>query len=370
MENINLNQKPVLVDSHEDIAWNMLTFQRDYRLSASQIRQSEKGSIIPVVNGDTMLGWPEYEKVNLALIFATLFAAPVRAKEGDWDVLTYKNSLEAGRLYRDQMDAYRQLTDENPQLFRAVFTRCQLNDLLSLRNESAPGEKKPVGFVYLMEGADAIQEADEVIEWFESGVRIFGPAWYSTKYCGGTTEPGPLTQDGVRLVKAIEGMDSILDISHMDERSVLDTYNHFHGKIIASHINPLTLMRSRASNRFLSDGVIIELAERGGVLGVVPYNLFLDPQWKKGDPRENVSLSTFVDHIDYICQLLGNADHVGIGSDFDGGFGYQSTPFELDDISDMSLVIPLLEKKGYTHNDIARIFGINWLEYLQKNLPD
>ena len=359
-----------MVDSHEDLAWNMLTFNRDYCLSAKEIRQSEKDSIVPAVNGDTMLGWPEFTKVNLTLIFATLFAAPIRAMEGEWDILTYKDSRQAHSLYLDQLNAYDRLTGDNPHLFQSILNRSSLDDIVKGHIDSASGQLQPVGLVYLMEGADAILEPSEVEEWFQRGVRIFGPAWRSTKYCGGTIEPGPLTREGIQLVNIIESIDSILDISHMDERSVLDTFNHYNGKIIATHINPLTLLKSRPSNRFLSDHVIVELADRGGVIGVVPYNLFLDTNWKKGDPRGNVSLSVYVDHIDYICQLLGTANHVGIGTDFDGGFGYQSTPFELNDISDMDLIIPMLEKKGYTHNEIDRIFGLNWIEYLQNNLPE
>ena len=87
-----MKQTPLMVDSHEDMAWNMLTFGRDYRLSAQETRQKEAGSIIPRENGDTMLGMPEYRAANMAVIFSTLFAAPFRTKEGDWDILTYKDS--------------------------------------------------------------------------------------------------------------------------------------------------------------------------------------------------------------------------------------------------------------------------------------
>ncbi len=362
---------PLMVDSHEDLAWNMLTFGRDYRLSAFETRKKERDSIIPGVNGDSMLGYPEYQAANTAVIFATLFAAPIRSKEGDWDILSFKNTPEAHRLYMDQIEAYDRLTGESPDMFQPVYNRRQLDNLINEHTTSNSSLKDtPVGLIYSMEGADGVREPREVEEWFERGVRIFGPAWAGNRYCGGTKEPGPLTRDGVELVRVIESLDAILDVSHMDIQSVQGTFDHYSGKIIATHSNPQTLMKARESNRFLSDRTIVQLAERGGVFGIVPYNLFLSTEWKKGDPKEDVTLDDYVNQIDYVCQLLGSADQVGIGTDFDGGFGYQATPAELNSMADIGLIIPMLELKGYTQGDIAKIYGLNWIDYLRKNLPE
>jgi membrane dipeptidase len=85
--------------------------------------------------------------------------------------------------------------------------------------------------------------------------------------------------------------------------------------------------------------------------------------------REEVPLSTLVDHIDHICQLSGDSLHAGIGSDFDGGFGLQSVPPEIDTIADLQKIGPLLAERGYTKGDIANIFGGNWISRLQRDLP-
>ena len=69
-----------------------------------------------------MLGYPEYQAANMAVIFATLFAAPIRSKEGDWDILTYKNTQEAHRLYMDQIEAYERLTGESLGYVPDVYT--------------------------------------------------------------------------------------------------------------------------------------------------------------------------------------------------------------------------------------------------------
>ena len=70
----------ILIDSHEDLAYNMLTFGRDYRRAAAETRQREAGTQAPLHNGDTLLGWPDYQRGRVAVIFATLFAAPPAAR--------------------------------------------------------------------------------------------------------------------------------------------------------------------------------------------------------------------------------------------------------------------------------------------------
>jgi membrane dipeptidase len=74
--------------------------------------------------------------------------------------------------------------------------------------------------------------------------------------------------------------------------------------------------------------------------------------------------------MDYVCQMAGDARHVGIGTDFDGGFGLQSVPLGIDTISDMRKIIPILAQKGYTEADAAAILGNNWLHHLQNTLPE
>jgi len=102
----------------------------------------------------------------------------------------------------------------------------------------------------------------------------------------------------------------------------------------------------------------------------VPLNSFLMAGWKRSDPRELVSLQHVIAQIDYICQIAGDADHVGLGSDFDGGFGVQSVPIEINTIADLQKLVPLLAEKGYSETDIAKILGENWMSFLQESLPE
>ena len=386
-----MTAKPyLLVDAHEDLAWNMLTFGRDYTRHVRHTRAIEASTPTPKRNGDTLLGWDAYQQGRVALVFATLFSAPMRKKEGDWDILCYTDEEQAHTLYQQQLDVYYRLVDEHPGNFRLITTRTELaehteawrnapewefpkNEGNSFQNddrEPQEVEDSPVGLVLLMEGAEGILQMAELPEWWVGGVQIIGPAWAGNQFCGGTREPGPLTKAGYQLLETMADIGFTLDLSHMDPQAALQALDFYPGKVIASHANPLALMPGEETNRFLTDDVVRGILERGGVIGIVPYNRFLDPNWRKGMRRELVSLERVAAHIDYLCQLAGDSRHVGFGTDFDGGFGWQHVPHEIDSIADVHQVAPLLAEKGYREQDLERIFGQNWLDMIESALPE
>ncbi len=357
----------IIVDAHQDLAWNVLSFGRDYTLSAEETRRRERGKEAPLHNGDTLLGWPDYQRGRIGIVFATLFAAPARRKLGLWDVQCYIDSSEALERYQDQIDVYHRLADDHPEKFRLLETQTELQDHLSeWEIETAT---PPVGLVVLMEGAEAVRSPSELVEWWQRGVRIIGPAWAGTRFCGGTGEPGPLTKEGYQLLEGMADLEFTLDVSHMDEKAVLQSIDAYAGPIIASHANAAALLDGTESNRFLSDRVIQGLIERDATIGVVPFNPFLLAGWQERDGRHLVTLEHVAAQIDYICQIAGDARHIGLGSDFDGGFGLQQTPAEIDTVADLAKLAPLLLKKGYTEGDLAAVFGQNWIDFLENTLP-
>ncbi len=359
----------LLVDSHEDLAWNMLTFGRDYTLSAAETRKREAGGLTPQVNDDSLLGWPDYQRAKAAVVFSTLFAAPQRHKLGEWDRQCYASDEEAHMRYSMQLDAYDRLVDEHPSLFQKIASQSGLKSILAHWQRSDT-EEHPVGLVILMEGAEGVREPGELEDWYRRGVRIIGPAWVGTRFCGGTHEPGGLTTEGYALLDGMAELHLTLDISHMDEKAALQALDSYPGAIVASHANALALIKGSNSNRHLTDRVLQSLLERNGVMGIIPANNFLQPDWHETGGRSVVTLEHFIAQIDYVCQVAGDARHVGIGTDFDGGFGLQSVPFEIDTISDIRKIIPILRQKGYTEADTAAILGNNWLLHLQNTLPE
>jgi membrane dipeptidase len=362
--------KPLVVDAHCDLAWNVLSFGRDYTRSAAQSRELEKGTIAVEVNGDTLLGWPDYQRGKTAVVFATLFAVPRRSQEGKWDKCCYRTPEEAHKMYREQLDLYHELSDSKPDHFRLLQNLRDLEGHIDAWTDPQR-QTRPVGVVVLMEGADAILSLDEIPEWHALGLRLTGLSWGRTRYAGGTKEPGPLTDDGRRLLRAMADFGFVLDLSHMDETAAREAVDTYEGPAIATHVNCLSLLPGFPTNRHYSDDVLRAIVRRGGIIGNMPVNSFLKTGWsyKTGSRREEVPLETFVAHIDHVCQLAGDSLHSGIGSDFDGGFGLQSVPPEIDTIADLQKLVPLLEARGYSTVDVENILGLNWLRLLRSSLP-
>src|ERR1041384_7900105 len=164
----------LIVDAHEDLAWNALTFGRDYTQSALFMRQQEQGRAAPAQNGHTLLGLSEYLLGHIAVIFSTLFAAPLRRRLGEWDTQAYADIPQAYRLYATQLDYYERLADDHEQ-FVLIRGRGDLEDVLATWEGDDLAQRR-VGLVPLMAGADAIRETKEA-EWgMERGVRIIGLA--------------------------------------------------------------------------------------------------------------------------------------------------------------------------------------------------
>lgn len=352
------------------MAWSMLCFGRDYMRSAAETRLLEKDQPNPEHNGDSLIGWPDYQRGRVAIIFSTLFAPPLRTRAGEWDKIFYSDYKHAHARYMEQARLYHQLAESKPDFFSLIFNQKDLKAHLDHWQDPEKSDH-PVGLVLLMEGADGILSTEELPEWYEMGLRLIGPAWAGTRYAGGTNEPGPLTDDGRHLLKAMAEFNFTLDLSHMDKRAALEALDLYAGPIAATHGTCAALVPGFENNRLFTDRLIRGVIERDGCVGLIPLNSFLKAGWKlvKGSRREEVSLEVFVNHIDHVCQLAGDAKHVGIGTDFDGGFGLQSVPPEIDTIADLQKVIPLLISRGYSEKDASDILGGNWLTFLQRNLP-
>ncbi len=350
----------IILDAHEDIAYNALYFGRDYRAPVVETRQRERGRPWPLA----MLGLPDALLGRVAIVFATLFA-PSRsaARLLPPGSRTYNTPQEAYQLAMSQLDYYQRLADESDKI-RLIRTQADLDAVLATWADDAPLSARQQGLVILMEGADPIIEPEQFAEWYERGVRIVGPAWGATRYAGGTGAPGPLTPLGRALLDVMSDYNALLDISHLAEKAALQALDQYTGPIIASHSNP---RRFSDSDRHLTDEMILRLAERDGVMGVVIYNRFLSSTWTPGDKR--LPKTIVLDVIDAICQLTGSARHVGIGTDFDGGFGEKEAPEGFDTVMDLWSLSSDLIQRGYQPDDVDAILYVNMLRQLKQCLP-
>jgi membrane dipeptidase len=133
----------------------------------------------------------------------------------------------------------------------------------------------------------------------------------------------------------------------------------------ASHHNARALVRHQ---RQLGDDMFCALAERGAVVGVALDAWMITPGWERGKttPQSaNLHLEKLVEHIDHYCQLVGNARHVGLGSDLDGAFGTEQTPQDVNSIADLQRLPALLRRRGYGDEDIEGIMNGNFVRFLR-----
>jgi membrane dipeptidase len=357
--------KKILIDAHEDIAYAALTFNRDYSKSAAFIRQVEQFSQIPQWNGHAMLGYEDWKAANVGFVFSTIFVMHKKYQSGDWEKVGYKNLEEARKLTQKQIDFYHKLEDQHPDKFRIIKNQSQYMHQWEKLNDPS-SSSNPIGLVLLLEGAEGLKHPKEIEEWYQWGVRMVGPAWAGGRYCGGMYEPGRLSNDGRLLLETMLDLNMGLDLAHMSEQSAFQSLDIYDGALFCSHANVKTLLKGFGEDRHLSDQLIRRIAERNGVMGLMPYNNFLSTDWTNTQPRDKVTLDHFVNHIDHICQLTGSVNHVAIGTDFDGGLGYPDVPLELNTIADLPKLSENLASRGYNKDDIESIFSLNWKRILDR----
>ena len=234
-------------------------------------------------------------------------------------------------------------------------------------------EARPVGLVVLMEGADGIRSVDELPEWHRPRCAPDRTCVGRHALCGGTREPGPLTQEGRTLLEGMAELGFVLDLSHMDEAAVLEALDLLRR---ADRGEPRQLPGAAAGfpdQPALLGPVLRGIIERGGVIGNVPVNSFLKTGWtrKNGSRRDEVPLDTFVAASGSRVPAGGDSLHAGIGSDFDGGFGVQSVPPEIDTVADLQKIVPLLQAAGILPR---RMWQTSWasigLRMLRRRFPD
>lgn len=351
--------KPYLiVDAHEDIAYNAFALNRDVHLSALESRaaddiRSAQGETLP--QGPATVGLPDFLQGNVRVIFGTVYVSPQGADNAQH---SYSSPEEAELQAQEQL-AFYALLAADPRI-SLITSRA---DLERVTNSPTP----QLGIVILMEGADPIVHPSDVPKWFDAGVRLVGPAWSQTRYAGGTGKPGPLTDLGRQLMPALSQAGMILDASHLAEASFFEALDMFEGTVIASHSNVRALV---PTDRQLSDAMIRALVARDGVIGAVFYNAFLKEGWREhGAIKNDVTFATVIDHIKHVSDIAGDALHSGIGTDFDGGFGLESTPKEIDTVSDLQKFPDYLSAANFSDADIANIMGGNWLRVLNRALP-
>ena len=305
-----------------------------------------------------------------------------------------------------EIDTVMAWTNRNPQNMMTAFSVAEI--------KTAVKEKK-LAVLFGLEGGHMIEnDLNKLEALYNRGVRYMTLTWNnSTDWATSAAYENPqntsketvvnetafkpgLTVFGRSVIKKMNELGMMVDLSHVGEQTFWDAINTTTKPVIVSHSCVYTLCPHR---RNLKDEQIKAVGKNGGVIHLNFYSGFLDSTFEKRSdaftakhktemdsllkvnpepyfmqvylfekyPEEVRSLrpplSLLLDHLDYIVKLIG-ADHVGIGSDFDG---VNSLPQQLDDVTAMPLITKELLKRGYSKKDIRKILGENFLRILEAN---
>ena len=352
-----------IIDCHLDLAMNAMEWNRDLRKRVQTIRDREAGMNDKLDRAKGTVALPELRKGKIGIVVATQIARFVEAGS----TLPGWNSPEiAWGMTQAQLAWYRAMEDLGEMT--QIANLAQLEKHLAFWfDESVSDEEKPVGYILSLEGADSLVNIHYLEKAFANGLRACGPAHYGPgRYAPGTGMSGGLTPAGRELVREMDRLNMILDVTHLTDEGFTEAVDLYKGNIWASHHNCRSLVNHQ---RQLTDEQIEILIERGAVIGGVFDTWMLTNNWVRGkdDPKERgIDLAKIVDHYDRICQMAGNSLHVAIGSDLDGAYGKEQSPYNLEDISDLQQLKPILSARGYSSDDIENIFYKNWLRFLRK----
>jgi membrane dipeptidase len=353
----------LIFDAHLDLAWNALDWNRDLLLPVAEIRKHERQQgMTDKGRACNTVSFPELRRGKVAIFIATLLARLLRIHSMP-AIQRYISMEAAYAAAYGQLAYYRAL--EQRGVLRWIHDWPSLES--HLRNwEANEDGQHPLGFILSMEGADPVLSPAQVGEWWQAGLRIIGPAHYGVSpYAHGTGTEGGLFPQGRPLLQEMERVGMILDVTHLADASFDEALDVYGGPVLASHHNCRSLVPHQ---RQLTDEQIKRLVARGAVIGTALDTWMLYPGWVRGEtqPEEaGVKLEAMIDHIDRVCQLAGNALYAAIGTDLDGGFGKEQSPYDLDTIADLQRVPDLLRKRGYEEKAVEGIMYRNWVRFFR-----
>ena len=352
-----------IIDAHLDLSMNAMEWNRDLKKPVDEIRAREKGLTDKPDRAKGLVSLPALRKGKIGLVVATQIARFVNKNSS---LPGWHSPEQAWAQTQGQLAWYKAMEDVGEM--KQIKNSIELENQIALWNdETIDDATKPVGFILSLEGADSFINLSYLHKAFINGLRAIGLAHYGPgRYAAGTGETEGLTKDGFALIKEMDALNIILDVTHLTDKGFKEATDLYKGSVWASHHNCRSLVNHQ---RQLNDEQIKILIERESVIGGVLDVWMLKNDWIRGHHNpltENINLEKLVDHYDHICQLAGNSNHIAIGSDLDGMFGKEQSPYDMETIADLQNLKSILIKRGYTNADCENIFHGNWLRFLRK----
>jgi membrane dipeptidase len=343
---------------------------------------------------DLAKGHIDIPKLKRGAVDLQVFACFVSPPANDLE------KAQSGKKIFRQIEAIHRLVGQNPEDLEIVKGS---DDAMRLRNSGK------TGVLIGIEGGYAIDnDLDMLRAFYRAGVRLMTLThWTHTDWADASGDPKAercgLTGFGEQVVKEMNKLGLIIDISHVHDETFWDVIRVSSAPVIASHSCCRALSEH---HRNMTDDMLQALAKNGGVIGINFSSGFLNAEYdkkeqalwekvarelglpadyneaNKSDPEKAkkaeaefearwvelrkslppVDVKTLADHIDHVVKVTGDADHVGLGSDFDG---ISDPPVGLEDAGRLVAITDELERRGYQETDIRKILGGNFLRVFQ-----
>lgn len=238
-------------------------------------------------------------------------------------------------------------------------------------------EASPLQLGILLEGADCLREPADIAWWHEQGVVAVGLSWaHSSRYAAGNADARRaadgkslgLTACGRELVPMLDALGIVHDASHLSDAAIAELFESTGAMVVATHSNCRALLPAKvdvqgheqANQRHVTDATIMEIARRGGVIGLNLFDAFLLPAKGSKGGMQRATINHAAAHVLHVCEVAGHARCVALGSDMDGGFSRERLPVGLDTPGMLPALLDALARRGMSEADVRGFAWENW----------
>ncbi len=336
-----IHERVITLDTHADINTSNFTHETNY-----------------TQNLDTQVNLPKMDAGGLDVAFFIVYTG-----QGELGPEGYKAAYENAI---DKFNAIHRLAEEiAPDQIELAY------DSDDVRRIIASGKK--VAMIGIENAYPVGPDLSNIEKFYDMGGRYMslahnGHNQFSDSNTGeadGVYWHGGLSEMGRFAIKEMNRLGIMIDISHPSKDSIMQTLALSRAPVIASHSSARALTDH---SRNLDDEMLLALKDNGGVIQTVAFGTYVSElrraHWASGGDFADAppaTVSDFVDHIDYMVNLIG-IEHVGISSDFDGGGGLTGW----NDASETLNVTSELVRRGYTEEEIAMMWSGNLLRVLDE----
>jgi membrane dipeptidase len=364
-EGLRIHRASLLIDGHNDLPWQIRT-KADSSFDKMDIAQPQ-----PELQTDI----PRLRRGGVGAQFWVVYVPPETARTGT-----------AASMALEQFDLIHRMVKRYPDVFEMAYTA---DDIVRIHRDGK------IASLIGIEGGHVIENSLETLDrFYQHGARYMGLTHTETiDWADSATDSprhGGLTDFGERVVLEMNRLGMLVDLAHVSADTMRDALRVSKAPVIVSHSCAYAIAPHA---RNVPDDVLHMIARNGGVVMVNFFPGYADPEgarmmsdyfeierelkqeyrdehefemawrrWKDAHPIPKGTVSTVVDHIDYIRRVAG-IDHVGLGSDYDG---VGIMPEQLEDVSGYPFITQELLNRGYTEPEIQKVLGGNLLRVLRR----